>query len=304
MTSIKSWRRESFIICPAFAIPLRYFAMAIGVVGVSTIKSGMALLISSLEELSNSSSRERSWGEAIPVVAIIMSCGAVFISILGMTLYENGKEQRKYENYTTLSCIKEEAGGIWEVEMRQSSADTDARLAELEEKAEQQEGDIEQLKREVEEGSAGVDRELFAATAVVARANAQALSDMAALEAKVLYPDWNPNSIEYTTGFKVLYEDILYKCISEHTSQASWAPGAAPSLWTAIESGERAGTLKDPIPVPDTVTTAGMEYEKGKYYSEGDTVYLMDRQGMDDGEKVTLYFAPSALAGQYFSAAE
>ena len=112
-----------------------------------------------------------------------------------MTLYENGKEQRKYENYTTLSCIKEEAGGIWEVEMRQSSADTDARLAELEEKAEQQEGDIEQLKREVEEGSAGVDRELFAATAVVARANAQALSDMAALEAKVLYPDWNPNSI-------------------------------------------------------------------------------------------------------------
>ena len=37
-----------------------------------------------------------------------------------MTLYENGKEQRKYENYTTLSCIKEEAGGIWEVEMRQS----------------------------------------------------------------------------------------------------------------------------------------------------------------------------------------
>ena len=31
---------------------------------------------------------------------------------------------------------------------------------------------------------------------------------------------------------------------------------------------------------------------------------LMDRQGMDEGDKVTLYFPPSALIGQYFSVAE
>ena len=86
--------------------------------------------------------------------------------------------------------------------------------------------------------------------------------------------------------------------------QADWAPGVAPSLWVAVSSGEHAGTREDPIPVPDTVTTAGMEYEKGKYYSEGDTVYLMDRTGMNTGESVKLYFAPSALLGQYFSAVE
>lgn len=71
-----------------------------------------------------------------------------------------------------------------------------------------------------------------------------------------------------------------------------------------METGEHAGTLEDQIPVPDTVTTAGMEHEKGKYYREGDTVYLMDRQGMDKGDKVTLYFTPSALIGQYFVLAE
>lgn len=97
---------------------------------------------------------------------------------------------------------------------------------------------------------------------------------------------------------KVLFTD------SSHTSQADWAPGVAPSLWVAVSSGEHAGTQEDPIPVPDTVTTAGMEYEKGKYYSEGDTVYLMDRTGMNTGETVKLYFAPSALLGQYFSAVE
>lgn len=110
--------------------------------------------------------------------------------------------------------------------------------------------------------------------------------------------------MQYAVDFKVLHEDTLYKCISAHTSQSDWAPGAAPSLWTAIESGEHAGTQEDPIPVPETVTTAGMEYEKGKYYSEGGKVYLMDREGMEDGEKITLYFAPSALVGQYFSVAE
>lgn len=50
-----------------------------------------------------------------------------------MTLYESGKEQAKYENYTILKYIKEETGGIWEVELRQTEADTDTRLAELEE---------------------------------------------------------------------------------------------------------------------------------------------------------------------------
>lgn len=146
--------------------------------------------------------------------------------------------------------------------------------------------------------------EVQAAAVAVAQIQAQSLTDAEAITVKAIYPAWDPNGVQYAVDYKVLHEDILYKCISAHTSQESWAPGVAPSLWTAIESGEHAGTLEDPIPVPETVQTAGMEYEKGKYYSESGTIYLMDRQGMEEGEKVTLYFAPSALIGQYFSAAE
>lgn len=186
-------------------------------------------------------------------------------------------------------------------EERVTAAEANALAAKT--ATEDQAAEIEQLKKDVEEGGAGVDQELFTATAVVVKANFQALPDIEAVEAKILAPEWNPNGVEYAEDYKVLYEDILYKCISAHTSQESWAPGVAPSLWTAIESGEHAGTLEDPIPVPETVQTAGMEYEKGKYYSEAGTVYLMDRQGMEEGEKVTLYFAPSALVGQYFSVA-
>ena len=59
-----------------------------------------------------------------------------------MTLRENSKE-KKYENYTELQYIKEEAGGIWEVEMRQTEADTETRLTELEEGVSQTNTDLQ-----------------------------------------------------------------------------------------------------------------------------------------------------------------
>ena len=90
--------------------------------------------------------------------------------------------------------------------------------------------------------------------------------------------------------------------------EADWYPGADPTLWTEIVEGH-AGTLEDPIPVPDSVTTSGFEYEYGKYYQEDDTVYLCKRGGVEDpesmyGQKEKLYFPPSALIGQYFVLAE
>ena len=47
-----------------------------------------------------------------------------------------------------------------------------------------------------------------------------------------------------------------------------------------------------------------MEYIKGKYYIDGDTIYLMNREGMEDGEGVTLQYLPSELIGHYFSVVE
>ena len=52
-----------------------------------------------------------------------------------MTLRENNIEKERYENYTNLKWIKEETGGIWEVELQQTEADTDTRLTNLEQTA-------------------------------------------------------------------------------------------------------------------------------------------------------------------------
>ena len=135
------------------------------------------------------------------------------------------------------------------------------------------------------------------------------LPDEQALTVKGLYQEYDPDGKSYKTGDRAVQENILYRCLQDHVSQPDWAPGLAPSLWVALESGEHAGTLEDPIPVPDTVATAGMEYEYGKYYSEGGQTYICKRGGVPDpesmyGQKETLYFPPSQLIGQYFELAE
>ena len=193
-------------------------------------------------------------------------------------IQERGQTVATYEGYTSLHRIEVYSGGIYAVVIYKP------------------------------ERTPEVQAEVQQATVLVAQLQAQALTDAQAITVKAIYPAWSPDGVEYPVDFKVTQDNVLYKCLQEHTSQENWAPGVAPrvapSLWTAVETGEHAGTLEDPIPVPETVTTAGFEYEKGKYYSEGGAVYLMDRQGMDAGDKITLYFAPSALIGQYFVLAE
>ena len=191
-----------------------------------------------------------------------------------ITIQERGRTIATYDDYTTLYRIEWSPGGIYTVVMYKP------------------------------EKTPEVQAEVQQAAVLVAQMQAQSLTDAQAITVKAIYPAWSPDGVQYPVDYKVVHNDVLYKCIQEHTSQEVWAPGIAPSIWVAVETGEHAGTQEDPIPVPDTVTTAGFEYEKGKYYSEGGTVYLMDRQGMDAGDKITLYFAPSVLVGQYFSVAE
>lgn len=63
----------------------------------------------------------------------------------------------------------------------------------------------------------------------------EAVSDDLAFSVKALYPAWNPDSIDYTVNDRVLYGDQLYKCLTAHTSQASWTPSDSPSLWVRID---------------------------------------------------------------------
>lgn len=131
------------------------------------------------------------------------------------------------------------------------------------------------------------------------------LTDEQALTVKGLCADWedDPVGYEYNTekplDLRRNCNGGLWKLKKSHAKQLGWYPGADPTLWEQIVEGHE-GTLEDPIPVPDSVTTSGFTYVYGKYYKEGEEIYLAKREGKNDGEEETLYFAPSDLIGQYF----
>ena len=125
------------------------------------------------------------------------------------------------------------------------------------------------------------------------------LNDQLALKYSAMYPVWVPG-IEITQDDidsrrdRYQYGDRLYKVVQAHTTQSDWTPDITPALWTVIDV-EHAGTIDDPI-----TAVAGMEYEYGKYYIEGETIYICQRTGESAGGKITLYYLPSQLVGQYF----
>lgn len=122
------------------------------------------------------------------------------------------------------------------------------------------------------------------------------LDDKTAKEVRYLYDKWEPDK-DYITGDRKRYDDNLYKCKQDHKSQAQFTPDLIPALWDII-ADEQQGTIDDPIIVPNIISS--MVYIKGKYYLEDSVLYLMNREGMADGEEISLTFKPSQLVGHYF----
>lgn len=67
------------------------------------------------------------------------------------------------------------------------------------------------------------------------RAASSGTTDEKAILAPELFDRWSAESVAYAVGDRVRYGDLLYKCLTAHTSQESWTPDAAPSLWVRID---------------------------------------------------------------------
>jgi hypothetical protein len=115
----------------------------------------------------------------------------------------------------------------------------------------------------------------------------QTVDDNTALKAVELYPHWEVG-ITYYVGFKVQYNDKLYKVRQQHTSQADWLPDKVPSLYTEIDETDK-GTLENPIPY-----NGNMVLEQGKYYTQNDVIYLCTRDTVNP-----VYNDLSTLVGIY-----
>lgn len=120
-------------------------------------------------------------------------------------------------------------------------------------------------------------------------------TDELAVESMGIYPEWKPDT-EYIVDARVRYNELLYKCRQEHTSQEIYTPDMIPAVWAVINEANK-GTIADPIPA-----VAGMLYEKDKYYVYNDIIYLCIREDAEGG--TVLQFTPDQLIGNYFEIVE
>lgn len=142
------------------------------------------------------------------------------------------------------------------------------------------------------------------ASFIVAKKQAQSLTDQEALQVKSLYDEWadlvKESHVAQETGFKFAHTKDgvtdLYKTMQANfTFQGQWEPGAVgtESLYSHIDEAH-AGTEEDPIPYKKN-----MEIFNGKYYTYSDVLYRCTR---DSG--IPLQHGLGELVGLYVVVAE
>lgn len=99
---------------------------------------------------------------------------------------------------------------------------------------------------------------------------AQSLEDTEGLEAVELYPVWTVG-MAYGVGYKVQYQNRLYRVLQGHTAMIGWEPDKTPALYAGINE-THTGTIDDPIPYE-----GNMALESGKYYVQGGKTYRCTR---------------------------
>ena len=65
----------------------------------------------------------------------------------------------------------------------------------------------------------------------------ESADDELALKTQDIYPKWEVGKA-YEKDFRLCYNDVLYKVLQAHTSQADWTPDVAVSLYVKVSVEE------------------------------------------------------------------
>lgn len=117
--------------------------------------------------------------------------------------------------------------------------------------------------------------------------NTLVVDDNTALRMLEFYPEWTAG-VAYTAGYKVRCKGKLWRVRQAHTSQVTWEPDAAASLWEQI-CETHTGTEDDPIPYD-----GNMSLTEGLYYVQDYTIYRCTRNTVNP-----VYHKLSELVGHY-----
>ena len=90
------------------------------------------------------------------------------------------------------------------------------------------------------------------------------LPDEEAEAVTALFPYWEEGKA-YAVDDRVQYNELLYRCVQAHTSQADWTPDVVPALWVRTSTDEWPEWVQptgahDAYNIGDKVTYKGEHY--------------------------------------------
>lgn len=163
--------------------------------------------------------------------------------------------------------------------------------------------DVAKAKREQEQAPASPEEVLR--LLVAPTINTLALDNNTALRCLSYHPEWaelcKSSYKAEKKGYRFQHEGRLYETVQEtFTFQSQWEPGTdgMSSIYSRID-WQHAGTMDDPIPVPDDVNTNAFTYVAGKIYDEDGTLWKCQRQGESDGTEHSFVYKPSQAVGYF-----
>lgn len=106
-----------------------------------------------------------------------------------------------------------------------------------------------------------------AAIAFVTMAENGSIDETTAGEHASVFAEWQVG-VKYTVGNIRRYgENLLYKCLTEHTSQADWTPDTAVSLWVRIaDPAEEWPAWSQPVGAHDAYALGAKVTHSGKHW--------------------------------------
>lgn len=134
-------------------------------------------------------------------------------------------------------------------------------------------GGKEAMERAIEDAAASggeTNPQIMTFAALALAPMASTLTDEQIMSVSSLWPEWSHDSVAYKVDDVVQYSNKLWRCEQAHTSQVSWAPDTAPSLWSQIDIAD------DGIDVWTQPTGAHNAYNKGDrvhYPSKDSPIY-------------------------------
>lgn len=100
----------------------------------------------------------------------------------------------------------------------------------------------------------------------VTMAEAGSIDDVTAAEHADLFSPW-AYPVNYTKDQIRRHNGALYRCLSDHTSQADWTPDTAPSLWVGIsDPAEEWPKWGQPVGAHDSYNAGAKVSHDGKHW--------------------------------------